>query len=284
MSRKTKVYTREFDRQVTAQDLAAGAAAPEVSLLASDEQAEALWRDLGEEVEGSHEVVSILVSLQGWHRLHLHSYVALVDLMARTLERAGRRFEVLGHTTTDWKGGPILPLWQEAGRPRNVGRLSPTLHIVFKDASQPWSDAGGGLSPREAFDRVVRPPFMKEGIEGEAVDWAVERLKVMDAAERGLWLLSKGRPGDEITDAANGELHLALDLGRALDHADMAGVRVTGLCIAHDRDAATFFDNRVSFADDERGWSDGFDPVDFAATALRSGLRLAERAAAGVSP
>src|SRR5256885_15097354 len=66
-------------------------------------------------------------------------------------------------------GAPPRRDWQRAGQPHIPGRLNERLHIVFKDAANPWPHARHGIAA------LRRPDLFREGVDGEAVQWACER-------------------------------------------------------------------------------------------------------------
>ena len=92
------------------------------------------------------------------------------DILARTLERCGVKVEILGFTTRAWKGGQSREAWLAAGKPQNPGRLNDLRHIIYKAADAPWRRA------RKNLGLMMREGLLKENIDGEALDWAHQRL------------------------------------------------------------------------------------------------------------
>ena len=92
------------------------------------------------------------------------------DILARTLERCGVKVEILGFTTRAWKGGQSRETWLQAGKPPNPGRLNDLRHLVYKAADAPWRRA------RKNLGLMMREGLLKENIDGEALDWAHQRL------------------------------------------------------------------------------------------------------------
>jgi cobaltochelatase CobT len=126
----------------------------------------------------------------------------LVDVFARALEMAGVANEVLGFTTLAWHGGRARRDWLRAGQPRHPGRLNEIGHLVFKDAGTPWRRARRGIAA------LLKPEFFREGVDGEAVQWAVARMQGCDEARRILLVVSDGSPMDAATSLANDERYL----------------------------------------------------------------------------
>jgi len=273
IDKPARVYTREFDRTMTGAELVAGLPPLDPVHLAPPALAERLAGDLF--VPDDDDVSVILVEMAGKHREDIGPYVALVDLLAQALEAAGRRFEVLGFTTTDWKGGPILQRWHEAGRPDDLGRMCPLLHVVFKDAGQPWGVGPG--SARTDFGQSMRPGVLKEGVEGEAVDWAARRLRDLPASERRLLVVSGARPADELTIKVNGPAMLEIDLQRAVGRARRDGIQVGAVCVGPEGCGADYYERRV-------GVKPRFDPVEAASRVLLDAFGAKLRAEAGIAP
>ena len=92
------------------------------------------------------------------------------DILARTLERCGVKVEILGFTTRAWKGGQSREAWLAAGKPANPGRLNDIRHIIYKAADAPWRRA------RKNLGLMMREGLLKENIDGEALNWAHQRL------------------------------------------------------------------------------------------------------------
>ncbi|WP_052261814.1 cobaltochelatase CobT-related protein [Leisingera sp. ANG-M1] len=117
----------------------------------------------------------------------------VVQMVSDFLSRLGVRYEILGFTTAAWKGGKSRQLWIDKGCPRNPGRLNDLLHIRYREASNtnpgaPWS-----------VYNMLRSDLLKENIDGEAVFWAAERLKNLDAEQNLVIVVSDGAPVDDST-------------------------------------------------------------------------------------
>ncbi|KFU78754.1 cobaltochelatase CobT [Amycolatopsis lurida] len=142
-------------------------------------------------------LVTFLLDCSGSMTAHAEPVAALVDLLTRSIELAGASCEVLGFTTGAWNGGGPGREWRRAGRPRHPGRLNERLHLVFKDAETPWRRARPDLAA------LLKADLFREGIDGEAVAWACERMRARTAARRILLVLSDGSPMDGATSLAN---------------------------------------------------------------------------------
>ena len=142
-------------------------------------------------------LVSFLIDCSGSMKQHIESVAMLVDVFVRALEQAGVSSEVLGFTTEAWNGGRAQRDWQRAGRPSHPGRLNELCHLVFKDADTPWRRA------RPDIAALLKADLFREGIDGEAVDWACARMEGRNESRRLLIVMSDGSPMDSATHLAN---------------------------------------------------------------------------------
>ena len=141
--------------------------------------------------------VSFLIDCSGSMREHIESVAILVDVMARALDQIGVITEVLGFTTNAWNGGRAQKAWRRAGRPPHPGRLNEVAHLVFKDSDTPWRRA------RPAMGALLKSDLFREGVDGEAVAWAAQRLVQRHDGRRLLLVISDGSPTDGDTALAN---------------------------------------------------------------------------------
>ena len=145
----------------------------------------------------SDSAVSFLIDCSGSMRQHIESVAVLVDVMARALDQIGVTTEVLGFTTNAWNGGRAQKAWLRAGRPPHPGRLNETAHLIFKDSDTPWRRA------RPAIGALLKSDLFREGVDGEAVSWAAQRLVQRHDGRRLLLVISDGSPTDGATTLAN---------------------------------------------------------------------------------
>ncbi len=145
----------------------------------------------------AHCVVSFLIDCSGSMKQHIESVAMLVDVLARALEMAGVASEILGFTTGAWNGGRALRDWRRAGKPAHPGRLNEVCHMVFKDADTSWRKA------RPDIAALLKPELFREGIDGEAFEWACARLNASAHQRRLLFVISDGCPMDSATNLAN---------------------------------------------------------------------------------
>ncbi len=174
-------------------------------------------------------VAALLIDCSGSMRQHIESVAMLADVLLRAFEQAGVATELLGFTTGGWNGGRALRDWNRAGRPPQPGRLNEALHLVFKDADTPWRRA------RRDIAALLKADLFREGIDGEALDWACQRLKAREAQRRLLFVVSDGCPMDSATALANGEHYLDQHLREVVARRERDGrVAIHGIGVGLD--------------------------------------------------
>ncbi len=158
--------------------------------------------------------IALLLDCSGSMRHHGPRLALLMDLLARVFSRAEVPFELLGFTTGAWNGGRPAREWQVAtGRPVHPGRLNELQHLVFWSGSMPRRQGRLGLTA------VMKPELFREGIDGEAVQWACERLLAQrDERRKILWVVSDGGPMDSATALANPPGFLDAHLRQTVRH------------------------------------------------------------------
>tara|TARA_Y100000031_G_scaffold77340_1_gene85077 strand:+ start:109369 stop:110361 length:993 start_codon:yes stop_codon:yes gene_type:complete len=143
--------------------------------------------------------VSILLDNSGSLRGRPAAFVYLFSrLVAQQMQNAGISFEILGYTTQEWKGGQSRQLWLESDRPEGPGRLNDLQHTIFKPFDETYDDT------TPVFEGVLTNTYTKQNIDGEALEWAYERLKTRPEERKILIHLSDGDPCDYSSDGANG--------------------------------------------------------------------------------
>ncbi|PNG46809.1 MULTISPECIES: cobalt chelatase [unclassified Variovorax] len=174
-------------------------------------------------------VVGFLIDCSGSMKAHAEAVAMLVDVMARALEQAGVASEILGFTTGAWNGGRARRDWLRAGRPAHPGRLNERCHLVFKDAGTPWRRA------RPAIAALLKPDLFREGCDGEAVDWACERLGARAEERKLLLVMSDGSPMDSATNLANDAHYLDHHLQDVVARHEQAGrIGIAGVGVGLD--------------------------------------------------
>ena len=175
-------------------------------------------------------VVSLLIDNSGSMRGRPISVAALsADVLARTLERCGVKVEILGFTTSAWKGGKSRERWVADGKPTAPGRLNDLRHIVYKAADAPWRRA------RLNLGLMLREGILKENIDGEALLWAHQRLLGRPEARRILMVISDGAPVDDSTLSVNSGNYLEQHLRDVIGMIEnRSSVELVAIGIGHD--------------------------------------------------
>jgi cobaltochelatase CobT len=228
-------------------------------------------------------VVSLLIDNSGSMRGEpIRVAASVADLLARTLERCSVKVEILGFTTAAWKGGQSRALWERAGKPRYPGRLNDLLHIVYKSADAPWRRARKGLGA------MLRDDLLKENVDGEALQWAHQRLLTRPERRKILMVVSDGAPIDDSTLSANGGGYLERHLRAVIEQIGKDGrVELAAIGIGHD--VRRYYPRAVRiFAAEELGgvvmreFTELFSPGALSADARRD--RSRERSLPGCPP
>jgi cobaltochelatase CobT len=174
-------------------------------------------------------LVSFLIDCSGSMTQHIESVAMLVDVFVRALEQADVASEVLGFTTGAWNGGRALRDWRRAGRPQHPGRLNEVSHLVFKNADTPWRRA------RSDIAALLKHDLFREGIDGEAVDWACTRMEGRGERHRLLIVVSDGCPMDSATHLANDVHYLDHHLREVVARREQDGnVQICGVGVGLD--------------------------------------------------
>jgi len=164
------------------------------------------FRQLRVQTPEANATMTFLIDTSGSMKKQRYEKVAvLVDTLARAVELAGATVEVLGFTTNGWSGGRARLDWAAAGSPPNPGRLSATQHIVYSSADESWRRS------RLSMAAMLRTDHYREGVDGEALEWAWQRIAARPEQRRYLVVISDGRPTESSTMNANRD-------GYLLDH------------------------------------------------------------------
>ena len=174
--------------------------------------------------------VSLLIDNSGSMRGRPITVAATcADILARTLERCGVKVEILGFTTRAWKGGQSRESWLQAGKPANPGRLNDLRHLIYKSADAPWRRA------RKNLGLMMREGLLKENIDGEALDWAHQRLLGRPEQRKILMMISDGAPVDDSTLSVNPGNYLERHLRYVIEEIETRSpVELIAIGIGHD--------------------------------------------------
>lgn len=209
--------------------------------------------------------LTFLVDCSGSMKQHAEGLAAFLDVLVRALERIEVPCEVLGYTTGAWNGGRALKDWRRSGTPTNPGRLNELNHLVFKDAETSWRTGRDGLSA------MLKQTLYREGVDGEAVRWAVSRLAKREEERKVLVVISDGSPADGATANANDENYLQHDLGQVVRSIEAAGeIGIAGLGLG--LDMSPYFRRNLILDKDRLGGSESIrDLLGLLERSLRGG-------------
>ena len=167
------------------------------------------------------------------------------DILARTLERCGVKVEILGFTTKAWKGGQSRESWLAAGKTANPGRLNDLRHIIYKSADAPWRRS------RKNLGLMMREGLLKENIDGEALDWAHQRLLARTEQRKILMMISDGAPVDDSTLSVNAGNYLERHLRYVIEEIETRSpVELIAIGIGHD--VTRYYRRAVTIMDAEQ--------------------------------
>ena len=80
---------------------------------------------------------------------------------------------------------------------KTPGRLNDLRHIIYKSADTPWRQCKNNLG------LMLKEGLLKENIDGEAINWAFNRLKKRKEERKILMVISDGAPVDDSTLSVN---------------------------------------------------------------------------------
>lgn len=174
-------------------------------------------------------VVSFLIDCSGSMKQHIEQVTIMIESLIRALEMIGARSELLGFTTGAWNGGRPYRQWMRDGRPPHPGRLNEICHMIYKSADRRWRRA------RTDIAALLKPDLFREGIDGEAVDWACNRLITQSESRRILIVISDGCPADSATNQTNDNFYLDNHLKDVVARRSREGeVEILGLGVGLD--------------------------------------------------
>lgn len=231
-----RVFTREFDETIRAESLLT----PEESLIlgkraisfaenlsaAHSKTLKDFESDLMEERDVS---ISILVDNSGSLRgRKISATAAWSILLLEMFDRIGWKTELVGFTTRSWKGGQSREQWLAHDRPPSPGRLADLRYIIYK------SFEDSVLGSLVSVGAMLKEGVLKENIDGEALEWASNRIDKMDSSKKIILVLSDGAPVDDSTLSVNPVNYLERHLRQVRDEIIRQDLNVLAVGIEHD--------------------------------------------------
>ncbi|WP_028022063.1 cobaltochelatase CobT-related protein [Enterovibrio calviensis] len=172
--------------------------------------------------------VSILIDCSGSMRQHIENIIHLVDGLVRALGIGGVPTEVLGYTTHAWNGGKPYKQWLKTGRQVMPGRMNEVCHLIFKDADTHWRQGSKNLSA------LMKGDIFREGVDGEAIEWACSRLRQLDVSKHLLLVISDGSPMDTATNLTNDDFYLDNHLRQVIAQREKQGDIIAAIGVGAD--------------------------------------------------
>ena len=164
------------------------------------------------------------------------------DILARTLERCLIKTEILGFTTKAWKGGQSREKWINDKKPSKPGRLNDLRHIIYKAGDAPWRRSKKNLG------LLLREGILKENVDGEALLWAYNRLRIRQEKRKVLIAISDGAPVDDSTLSVNPGNYLEKNLRDTIsDIENNTNIELVAIGIGHD--VSRYYSNAVTIMD-----------------------------------
>lgn len=188
-------------------------------------------------------VVTLLIDNSGSMRGRPISIAAIsTDILTRTLERCQIKVEILGFTTSRWKGGMAREKWLKHRRPENPGRLNDLRHVIYKSADEPYRLA------RRKISLMLKDGLLKENIDGEALLWAHHRLLRRSEERRVLLVISDGAPVDDSTLSVNEGNYLERHLRDVINSIEnKSSIELLAIGIGHD--VTRYYNRAVTITD-----------------------------------
>ncbi len=145
--------------------------------------------------------LTLLLDMSGSMRGDPITHVAAqTRWLCDTLHRQGIPVSLLGFSTMGWQGGRAAEEWRLAGREPRPGRLCALLHMQFKDFDTPLGS--------QSWRAMLHPDALRENVDGEALAWAADSLRLRPERRKLLLILSDGAPVDDMTLTYNGPSYL----------------------------------------------------------------------------
>ncbi|MEC7745361.1 MAG: hypothetical protein VX534_02850 [Pseudomonadota bacterium] len=194
-------------------------------------------------IEFKDTIVTLLIDNSGSMRGRPITVAALCsDILARTLERCFIKTEILGFTTKAWKGGQSREKWINDKKPSKPGRLNDLRHIIYKAGDAPWRRSKKNLG------LLLREGILKENVDGEALLWAYNRLRIRQEKRKVLIVISDGAPVDDSTLSVNPGNYLEKNLRDTIsDIENNSKIELVAIGIGHD--VSRYYSNAVTIMD-----------------------------------
>ena len=133
----------------------------------------------------------ILLDMSGSMAERMPEVLGEIAAFYELATKSNRTVAVLGFTTRGWHGGLAREQWRKEGKRYLPGRLCALLHVVIADFDRPATSTD--------WEAILRPDVLRENVDGEALIWANEFLRMGTNEPGKLIILSDGAPVDDAT-------------------------------------------------------------------------------------
>jgi cobaltochelatase CobT len=127
-------------------------------------------------------------------------------------------------------------------KPTNPGRLNDLRHIIYKSADSPWRQS------KKNIGLMLKEGILKENIDGEAIKWALNRIKKRKEERKIIMVISDGAPVDDSTLSTNPGDYLEKNLKQTVKFIeDKSDIEILAIGIGHD--VSRYYSKAIKIAD-----------------------------------
>ncbi|PPR53366.1 MAG: Aerobic cobaltochelatase subunit CobT, partial [Alphaproteobacteria bacterium MarineAlpha5_Bin1] len=120
--------------------------------------------------------------------------------------------------------------------------LNDLRHIIYKAGDAPWRRSKKNLG------LLLREGILKENVDGEALLWAYNRLRIRQEKRKVLIVISDGAPVDDSTLSVNPGNYLEKNLRDTIsDIENNSNIELVAIGIGHD--VSRYYSNAVTIMD-----------------------------------
>lgn len=200
-------------------------------------------------------VISILIDNSGSMRGGpIVTSAAACEIIAKLLEEFSVNTEIIGFTTSEWKGGRVKKMWEINNKPVNPGRLNEVRYIIYKSFKESYKKAKINLG------YVLKEGILKENIDGEALLFAKSRLDKISCSKKILIIISDGMPIDDSTTANNEKNYLETHLKYVVKFIEKrTNINLIAIGIGHD--LQDIYKNNITIDNSKNLWAKNLGDV-----------------------
>jgi len=233
-----KIYTSEYDEVISVDKLLSAEEIVDFGKMILDGAQEIernFSRELSErykslsKVIGDDAAIFILVDNSGSMRGEpIMQTAAWCAVLIGIFSSLGVSTALAGFTTRSWKGGKSREKWLADGRPPLPGRLADLRYVTYKSFDDPL------MQSQYMLGGMLKDGMLKENVDGEALEWAIEETRRTDKERKFILVLSDGAPVDDSTLSVNPSNFLDLHLKQVIKENDLNGIGLAAVGINFD--------------------------------------------------